>query len=1547
MGRIKAGSKITVLLISFLFFLFVLLYLIGIPSPHSTSIHIVPKSQVLDPVLNLSSNSNLINGLSVTSFYNGSALSMTPVNNSLEALYSYIQIPKYAVISPSYFNLTSQNFSGNIAYTPSVSGVTDTAECTSPNSDFTGTVYLNGVPESVTNKSYVGGLYSATGSGTASVSTSNSCSSPGTPYPSSSEDTGTTYTSPSCGCSGGYSGSNPVSAISKQTSQYYDSTTSSFTCNSGTNTGTNCGTPSCSYESLGYTEQVGYSLSSSGVNDSGTGSMVCGNDNSLSLPSPGPVSTISANSNTQSGDANPGSTLSCPSDYGGLNTCSAYNAVSGTEDASGISEGSYTIPGSTTYVPMNALYAVCSKTGSFTVGEFEFYEADGVANCGSYGVNEIYVGQSAYNMLESLDSGHSWDNPITAECTTSGGCSTSSLYGYTLVAYTTDNFQWARTIDSGTYYGTGLVTSPALVLSYASSTFTYYGEDISNGASDLYYSSSPPEYFKYPSSNIYYNDYYTGSSSTGSASPGQTVSVPSNSVGICYTQNIISNEPTTCYENYQYCSPSSVTYTCSGTYNGTGSNLNYCLSSTSGKIVYSASIPSPGSGTISSVTAIPNSCIDSVNNTAVANLSVVSSGDTLFSTTATFTGTKQLNITSALKSFLSSSSQSNGYSYLPIKFTSDKPGLIKLVNLDIPFSYNVSALYSVKYDLFNYTQQGLPIAANSTVGYGANLSVTNTPYETIAVHGFNSKINCQLMIGDNVYNAKVNSSGICPLQVNLTTSGKWQSFSNGSTSSISLFNKKVRPVVQTFGTARQNKSRISIPGVVQYISVPVKVISNASLYGVTSALNVSILHQNVSDFSFDQSQKYYSISNGTTNLNLSYSGDMVTSKQVDVEGNYVSWANNTIQIEDTWNNTSPYNFSLYKSYDLGLGAKVLSCKVNGTQELNTSVCTVVSNSTGVYVEVNYTLNAHKWVDPTIIGEEPSITLTESGASQTSSQITCVVPLGSNSCSSSASSLAPSFSQSAFFKNTGGFEYPKINLSAQVPALNQITAKSILVSYNGVVETPYYINTTSGVINWTTQDFAANSTEHWIITFKGVPLRVEFTNESSLGRFEWDVVATAPPGLAYTNFYLTMDSPIVTSLYACTSTSLSVCTSANLQSYLGQGLNINVVPDVSSADIEVITSQIPANGSIGYVPVGIIGKPISCSVENSTQTPVIVGQVVQVKDRILCSNPNTNSTQSGTLPFLYQFKLPSNAFGIVANATTLNLQNKQPLVSTGLDFASNYTYVPLASSYNASANKTFIVEYKVQPLAVTYSPVTPQVFYTNLPALSYVNVSLSNDAPIPILNASYSIPIQYGFNATFVVNDTLVSNQSKVVGSYPITFTNVPGDKTIYGLIYYFTPTANVTSYKGYATRPNATALSYYLPYAVTSTSPLPMQDLRFMVQVTNNGTGVCDTIQNAYLVSSPAAQNGTPLNFKCLPNYNNSLLEVDLGKLDIGATDYVVLQANASYGTSYLISPPSPIGSGIVQNLIDVGHAIYNGIKYLNSVVDSFFKDVAHFFGGL
>ena len=1443
-------------------------------------------SDYLDPIINLSSSNNLITGLSVIGFLNGSTLSFTTVNGS-QTLYSYLKVPKLAIISSAAYNITSQNFTGNIAYTPSVS-TSSGGVCRQNHTSFSGYVLINGVNTSVSSQNFVGGLLSASGSCSASVSTSNSCGSPGSPYPASSCQSSTSYANPTCSvslscnpsttcctsetqsvsksCPSGYSGGSCSSASSPSSASAVTGTTgyeyegTSFTASEGTTTQCN-GNPAVAYQSLTYTTE-----------DGGQGS--CSNTGSTSLTdcSGGGLPSCVDYETSTYGTQTSGYTFTCNYDISGVND-GCINL--------GLSMGSQT---------------QCQTSGGCVITPPTNYDIGGY-----YG-----PGPSSSSQPSSfLGSGDSYTVPSDSD-QTEYSCTISSF-----------------TIPYGDYYTetqvfNGCPTPKPLV---------YYDR------------------VDYPYYNIYYDGTLSTGTTTGSISANGGICADQNTVSTVYTGPGSSSATSSCSatNSCASCSPSPVTYDCTGDYNS--STPNECLTSTSGKIVYSASCPSPGSGTISSVSAIPNSCVSSYNNTAVSNVTQKLDGTSIYSESKV-SGTQKVNIDSALSSYMASCTANDGNCTVPISTSSDTPGVVKLVSLSIPFSYNVSGLYTKVYDAFNYTQQGLPITPGKVVGYGANISFSSAPYKTIAIHGFDSKIDCQMQIGSSIYRENVNGSGVCPFEVNITSSG-FKSFDNSSVSRIYLFNKEVTPITQTFLHASQDTSEISTPGVAQYISVPVQVKSNASSYGVTQSLNTSILTTPVNGFAFNQSEKHYLIPNGTTNITLQYSGNLVTSKETTKKGNFTSWKQNKVVIEDIWNNTSPYNFThLFKTYSLGAGTKVLQCLINGTEEINTTACKVVTNSTGTFVQVNWSLAAHKSLDPTITAEAPNITMTESGSSQTSSKITCYVPLGTASCSSQ-SDLDPSFSQTAYFTNSGQFTYPSINLSATIPAYNQTEKSTILVSLNGVVQSPYYIDLKTGVINWTTQNFTANTTETWKITYNGVPLKVEFTNESTLGKFEWNVVTTAPPGLVYNNFYFQMDTPITTSQYACTSTSLTVCTPPNVQSYLGQGLNINVIPSVTTQQLEIEVSQIPANGSIGFVPVGIVGKPISCSITESNQTSVVVGQVIQVTDIVTCSNPNTNKTQLGTLPFTYDFKLPSNAFGIIANQTTTNIFGLQPLVSTGLSFFQNYSYIPLSSVYNSSQSKRFTVKYKLQPLAITYKPINPQEFYTNLPALYLVNVSLSNDAPVTISNASYNIPIAYGFNASFVINNTVISNTSRIVGSYPVTFTDVPGNTVESGTIFYSTPTANITAYPGYATRPNATALAYFLPYAITSVSPYPMQDLNFVGAVLNNNTGVCSSITHAYLTANPAQQNGTALPFQCLSGYDNKIISVNLGALNLGATDYVVLEANASYSGTRLVTPPPAIGSGIVQNLIGIGHAIYNGIVYLNSAVDTFFRSVVHFFEGL
>ena len=651
----------------------------------------------------------------------------------------------------------------------------------------------------------------------------------------------------------------------------------------------------------------------------------------------------------------------------------------------------------------------------------------------------------------------------------------------------------------------------------------------------------------------------------------------------------------------------------------------------------------------------------------------------------------------------------------------------------------------------------------------------------------------------------------------------------------------------------------------------------------------------------------------------------------------VTGSANTIKVEDIWNDTSPYSFvNLTKNYTFVKGSKIIDCQINGTNVLGTQECELSNLSNGeinVQVKYNKSLQPKQWLDPTIIAQVPAISLLEYSPSQTSSQLTCLVPLGQDSCASS-SELSPSFTQTADFVNNGTFTYPKINLSASIPAYNQTVPSSIEAVYDGQVVTPYYINIVKGVINWTTYNFSANSTEDWTIKYNGIPLRVEISNYSSPGIFEWDVVLTAPPGLAYKDFYMTMDTPSSTSQQLFPSLSLIGGTTPNLAESLPSDSNVlftpglSIVPPQDNMQIDVLT--IPANGTIGFVPFADLGKSIQCSIVNSTETPVVVGQVIQASNTIKCFDPNPPSKQTLGLPFTYPFYLPSNAFGVIANSS--NILN-QSLVSTPLSFIGrNQTYVPLSTIIYAKQNKTFVVKYKIQPLAITYKPETPTHFYTNLPALSKIVVSLSNDAPVEIDNASYNIPITQGFNASFVINNTVVSNATEVDGSYPVQFTDVPGDFTEIGTIYYYTPTANVTVYPSYPSITyNNSQILYYSPFAVSSISPIPMQNVSMEANILANSSipNTCYSTVAVYIASSPSSTTGTKVPYKC---YNATVIDAYIGPFNLGQTKYIVIATNASVVSQVVSSSPSPF-TGIGSAFSSVWKAI---VSFANSVKNLF-----------
>ena len=825
------GYKLVILLLLIFSILFVFSLSFGFFHFNPTATH--PTSSYLDPIINLSSSNNLITGLSITNFFNGSDLSFTTVNGS-ETLYVYLRLPKFAVISSSTYNITSQNFTGNIAYTPSVS-TSSGAVCKQNHTSFSGYVLINGVNTSVSDKSFVGGLLSASGSCSASVSTSNSCASPGSPYPSSSCQQSTTYYSANPTCSVTLS-CNPSTTCCTSETQ-----TVSTKCPSGYSGGS-CSSASSPSSGTAVTGTTGYEYEGTSFTASeGSVSTQCNDNPAVSYQ----YLSYAPEEGGQGNCANTGSTSLTKCSGGGLPSCINYE--------------SYT-------------YGTHDSGYTFTCN----YDISGVNDgCINFGLG---MGNGV-------------------QCTLSGGCVLGASANAEITGYygpgPSSSIQPSNFLGAGDSYTVPSDSDQTLYVCTSTVTIPqgdYYTESELSGGCPTPQKLVYNDRIDYPYYNIYYNGaLYTGTT-TGSISANGGICADQNTLSTVYTSAGSSSPTAACSEavtnNCASCSPSPVSYSCTGDYNS--STPNRCLTSTSGSIVYSASCPSPGSGTISSVTSIPNSCIDSVNNTAVANFSIVANGDTLFSTTSSFTGTKQLNITSALKSFLSSSSQSNGYSYLPIKFTSDKPGVIKLVNLDIPFSYNVSALYSKSYDIFNTTYAGTFIKPNSSIGYGATINVTSSPYEDIKISGFDSDNNCQIGIINKLTSVNNNASNICPVNITLGTDGEF-SYGSASSSTIYIFNKRAEPVSQVFHTAAQNTSKVSIPGVIQYISVPVTLADNESKYGISSALNISFLTPSINGFTFNQTQRYKSVTNGTYNLNLQYSGNEVTSKESVQQGNYVSW----------------------------------------------------------------------------------------------------------------------------------------------------------------------------------------------------------------------------------------------------------------------------------------------------------------------------------------------------------------------------------------------------------------------------------------------------------------------------------------------------------------------------------------------------------------------------------------------------------------------------------------------------------------------------------
>jgi hypothetical protein len=1113
------------------------------------------------------------------------------------------------------------------------------------------------------------------------------------------------------------------------------------------------------------------------------------------------------------------------------------------------------------------------------------------------------------------------------QCTTSGGCViTTSLSGVIAGYYAPSAIsQPASNLAYGSSYTVPNPPSQTEYCASSSSSVTipdgdYYTESFNSVcfASPLLYNDR----VDYP----YYDyvEYYTGSTSTVPIAEGASFPSPANA-GSCYTQNTLTSvatgasssvtgqcsQTTTSYS----CSPSSVTYNCANDYNS--STPNYCLSSTPGKIVYSASIPSPGSGSITGVTAIPNSCFNTYTDTAVSNITQKVAGTLVYSNSTEFVGTEKINFTSELKPFLSSCTVTGSNCTLQISTSSSTPGLIKFNGLNIPYSYNVSALYSKSYNAFNDSNYGIPIKPNSTLLWGATLTAEHSPFKTIAVRGIDSKSNCQIQIGSSFYTSKVNSSNICPLQFNLTTSGQWKSFNNGSVSSIITYNKQVKPIIQTIQTPSQDTALVSTPGVSQYILVPETIKSNASDYGVTTSLNISILKPSINDFSFDNPVSTFLIPNGTTNENIVYSGNAVKSVET-YTSNAAQWKTNTITIEDIWNNTSPYSFTnLTKTYLFSKGSKFINCYINSTSIKGTNECVVTNNSNGsISVKITYTkaLPPGKVLDPTIVLEAPNVTESQTSYIQAlSSQLTCTTSYLKPSCSNST--LIPSLSATATFNNTGSFLYNKINLSAVIPNTT-LSGDIIIEAPNGSSISPYYYNISKGIVNWTTSNFIGNSVENWTITVKTEPLQTAFTSLSSGNEFEQEITYTVPPSspiLSYTSISLKETSPFLTEY------SFSLSPSFNPSVTSVGSLSTSVSVSSSRSDSYFVNSLSSLTGSLPIYTKGQIGNPPSCSIVYQNQTAVSVGQNAQYYYLVDCYNNNSIVLDN----YVDQFPLPSTAFDIHYAPAYKNKSLISPLTPVPLSYTPG-TFIPLVASYNARASQYFVIEFEIQPLAFSYNVLYPSSVYAGIPAPVTVNTSLQDSGSIEVDNVSYSIPVTVGSNASFIINGTQISSSKTINGTYKIEFPRISAHSIEYGTLYYYIPTLTVTKEDSFSLYSNNTQYTY-TPLYVSSISPIPLNTTYLLMNATLDNQSSCQFIQSIYSSSSASSLSGTSLKFTCEDN-NNEVL-VNMGSFDLSQSKFITVKSNPVLKALIISSPTPSIFQPVINFFVSIGNAIYNGLK--------------------
>ena len=1516
--------------------------------------HTIDSPIVLDPILNISAanESNFISDLNISSFTTGKNISMsfgsaTGVSYA-QALFS---MPKFAVVSSANYTAYGANFTGNLAYTPAASTSFPTAECTTNHTDFTGYVSINGnqVKESLAN--FTGGLLTVGGTCTDTPSTGSSCST-GALYPSSSCQSQTYNENPTCSVSLSCDPSTTCCASSSTSQSVQESCSQS----GGPYGGGSCSSPSSPSQGQSVTGQTGYqyvggatSSCSEGSNPANCGGNVACGYQQLNYAS----NTAYCDSSTQSSTSCAGAPASgfCQTNSGptSLTDCSG----GGVPPAQGIGT--------------NCVAYETSTYGTQTSG----YTFDCNALVASYGGG-------------CLDMGISTNPSGIGTCTDSSGCTFNSSSGTQYVGYYASGAQPANNLPYGDSYTIPSVNEFACSLG---SSFTVPYGDYYTVSSAVNACPSPPESFTledrvdYPYYNFYDNVYYTSTLSSGSTSG----SLGSANGGTCFDQNNLesvvtgpgSSSPTSVcsYTNScASCSPSPVTYSCSGDYNGTGGQ-NQCISpapTTPASIKYAASCPSPGVGSITSAKAIPDSCFNAYTDTAVSGVTSNLSSTELFSYPGSLYQGKKVNATllTPLRSLLSSCTPANGNCTFTINSSSKTPGSLGFERLNIQYKYNVSALFNKTYDSFNVSNPLssvlMAFRANSSVAYGSLLTAINQPFKTVGIHGVYSTLptgsRCSLQSGNDFYYSQVNSSHVCPINLNITASASFGSYANSSTSRVIIYNRLAKPIVQVpNGAPTQDTSKPSVVGSAQYVSYPISFIDNQTKYGVTGTLEVTAdtpIYGSFTDAA--GSTKTFNVTGNATET-LQYSGNGVKSFETMTGINdFAKWKTNQVNLTDIWNNTSPIPFTnLTKTYLLPEESIFIGCYINGTPVNGTNECSAVTNankSISVTMTYRHALAAGMKLDPAIVYDAPAITETQSQYDQLTSQsLTCTLgytQVGNYQCANST--LIPVFSSGVTFNSSALFA--KVNLSAAIPANDSVygTSSISLTPPAGANYTIYYENLTTGMINWTTWDLG-EGTKTWTISLETQPLNISLKDYSLGSQFQQRLDFSVPPvhfdgdlldqnGLVYLNVQYKETTPFLTSYEICTSQDLLTgCSSANQGALPGSNDNVLLTSSLPSKTFTISIGNIQSTStSIGSQVVwaaGIKGIPPACSVTYQNQTNITVGQNIEYWQKVRCLNNNSITLND----FVVDYQMPSTAFDIYSTLLYQNGTFKAPLAPIALT-VSNGFYIPLMATYPQSGNNTFLIRFKIQPLSISYKPLNPTTFYTDLPALSSINVSLSNGGSINVQDVEYAIPLQYGSNATFITNGTAISNESIVSGYYDVLFKEVPAHSIVSGEIYYYTKTVNVTQYTPYAVNVQATSLVYYLPYALTSISPMPMTKVIFVSQVLDNGTGVCSTIQHAYLTAGPGAQTGTDLNFTCLPGYENKVISVEVGPMNLGQTVYVVLYSNATL-SAQLVSTPAQTSTGSILSAI--GSAVWQGVTYIWHGVVYISDAVSHFFGSI